>query len=62
MDYLSHGFHALFHDDRHWQVNHCTTACVRVRLNLTKYVTVVCNGDEMRFSRNVFFSAFFFYF
>lgn len=26
IDYLPHGFDALFHDDRHWRVNHCNTA------------------------------------
>lgn len=61
MDYLPHGFDALFHDDRHWRVNHCNTArVVGVCLNLTKYVTVVCNGDEMRFSQCVFLYFFLF--
>lgn len=59
MDYHPHGFDVLFHDDRHWRVNHCSAAHVRVRSNLTKCVTVVCNGDEMRFSQCVFLSFFF---
>lgn len=59
MDYLSHSFDALFHDGRHWRVNHCNAARAHVCSNLTKYVTVVCNGDEMRFSQCVFLRFFF---
>lgn len=62
MDYLSHSFDALFHDGRHWRVNHCNAARAHVCSNLTKYVTVVCNGDEMRFSQCVFPRFLFFIF